>query len=49
MRRDEFTFEPLASLPPPGGGAGATPLQGAAGPSLGMWNGDLIELRITEL
>jgi hypothetical protein len=46
---DEFTFEPLASLPSPGGGAGATPLEGAAGPSLGMWNGDLIELRITEL
>jgi hypothetical protein len=46
---DKFTFEPLASLPSPGGGAGATPLEGAAGPSLGMWNGGLIALRITEL
>lgn len=45
----EFTFEPVASLPSPGGGVGATPLEGAAGPSLGVWNGGLIELRITEL
>lgn len=45
---DTFTFELVASLPLPGGGANAVPLASSGGPSVGFWNGGLIELRVTE-